>query len=117
MDAVQYMEQLKAWERQVAANLNFSEEGTLAFHSLMQAVSRQIADRDAEIQRLRAEAEADLARINHFKVELEIAKDELTELKANRRGIIGQAHSDRADLYEAQDRLEQMEDPAERHWR
>lgn len=110
MDAVQHMEQLKTWERTVAENLNFSEEGTLAFHSLMKAVSRQIADRDAEIQRLRAEAEADLARINHFKTELEIVRDELSELKANRSGIIGQAHSDRADLYAAQDKLEQMGD-------
>lgn len=108
MDAVQYMGQMKAWERRVKATIASDGQAGHAFESLLIAVSRQIADRDAEIQRLRAEAEADRARINHFRTELEIARDELTELKANRRGIIGQAHSDRADLYEAQDRLEQM---------
>lgn len=110
MDAVEYREQMKTWERQVAAQAKLNGLASKAFESLMQAVSRQIADRDAEIQRLRAEAESDLARINHFKTELEIAKDELKDLRENRRGIIGQAHSDRADLYEAQDRLEQMGD-------
>lgn len=108
MDAAQYMEQLKTWERQVAAQANLNGLASKAFASLMSALARQISDRDAEIQRLRAEAESDLARINHFKTELEIARDELTELKANRRGIIGQAHSDRADLYEAQDKIEEL---------
>lgn len=108
MDALGHMERMKSWEKQVEQHCVSKPEALVALYNLLTNVSQQIADRDEEIQRLRAEAEADLARINHFKTELEIAKDELKDLRENRRGIIGQAHSDRADLYEAQDRLEQM---------
>ncbi len=108
MDALHRMEQLKTWEKQVENHCLSNPETLAALYNLLTNVSRQIADRDAEIQRLSADLAESNARLQHVATELEVAQDELKELKANRRGIIGQAHSDRADLYEAQDRLEQM---------
>lgn len=88
------VERMEQWQKQVEAHCKSSTEATEALHNLLSFASQQIADRDAEIQRLRDE--------------VEIAEAVIQNMGENRNGIIGQAHSDRADLYAAQDRLEQM---------
>ena len=94
MDALGHMERMKLWEKQVENHCLSKPEALAALYNLLTNVSQQISDRDAEIQRLRDE--------------VEIAEAVIQNMGENRRGIIGQAHADRADLYAAQDRLEQM---------
>lgn len=87
-------ERMKMWEAQVESYCKSNPEVLGALRNLLTFASRQISDRDTRIQQL--------------ETDLEIAEAVIKNMGENRRGIIGQAHSDRADLYVAQDRLEQM---------
>lgn len=88
------VERMQLWEAQVESHCKSNPDMLDAFRNLLTFASRQISDRDTRIQRL--------------ETDLEIAEAIIQNMGENRRGIIGQAHSDRADLYAAQDRLEQM---------
>lgn len=94
MDATQWAEHLMEQATIVGEALANNKDAERAFRVLMKEAETQRSDRDARIQRL--------------ETDLEIAEAVIQNMGENRNGIIGQAQSDRADLYAAQDRLEQM---------